>query len=131
MSTKKTYLSNASLLEEAKKILGLVIKNGAITTDKIKDKAVTTDKLADGAVTSRTIQKGAVNSSHLSDNILDELIGSIGEETQEEVKGLREYVEEQINNVTKQLNNVTEQLSGIANGDNNGSIAYYSVIEDI
>lgn len=128
---KTTCFGNAPLLEEAKKILSLVIKNGAITTDKIKDKAVTTDKLADGAVTSRTIQKGAVNSSHLSDNILDELIGSIGEETQEEVKGLREYVEEQINNVTKQLNNVTEQLSGIANGDNNGSIAYYSVIEDI
>ena len=34
---KTTCFGNAPLLEEAKKILGLVIKNGAITTDTARD----------------------------------------------------------------------------------------------
>lgn len=48
---KTTCFGNAPLLEEVKKKLGLVIKDGAITTKKISDKAITTSKIENNAVT--------------------------------------------------------------------------------
>lgn len=64
---KTTCFGNAPLLEEVKKKLGLVIKDGAITTNKIADKAVTTDKLADNAVTTEKIADGAISTDKIKD----------------------------------------------------------------
>lgn len=64
---KTTCFGNAPLLEEVKKKLGLVIKDGAITTNKIADKAVTTDKLADNAVTTEKIADSAVSTDKIKD----------------------------------------------------------------
>ena len=76
MSIKKTYFSEALIGEEAKKKLGLIIKDGAITTNKMKDntvttykivdKAVTEPKLADNSVSERTIQMSAVSHDKLA-----------------------------------------------------------------
>ncbi len=81
MSIKKTYFSEALISEEAKKKLGLVIKDGAITTNKMKDntvttykivdKAVTEPKLADNSVSERTIQMSAVTYDKLAIDAVD------------------------------------------------------------
>lgn len=60
MSTRQTYFGKTSLIEEAKKKLGLVIKDNAITTNKIKDSAVTESKIADDAVTTSKIKDYSV-----------------------------------------------------------------------
>lgn len=67
MCMKTTCFGNAPLLEEVKKKLGLVIKDGAITTKKIKDGAVTESKLADGSVTTEKIKDGAVTEKKIKD----------------------------------------------------------------
>lgn len=81
MSIKKTYFSEALISEEAKKKLGLIIKDGAITTNKMKDntvttykivdKAVTEPKLADNSVSERTIQMSAVSHDKLAIDAVD------------------------------------------------------------
>lgn len=65
---KTTCFGNAPLLEEVKKKLGLVIKDGAITTNKIADKAVTEGKLADGAVTTEKIEDETITAAKLADD---------------------------------------------------------------
>lgn len=60
MGTITTNFGNTSLIEEAKRKLGLIIKDNAITTNKIKDGAVTESKIADGAVTTSKIEDYAV-----------------------------------------------------------------------
>lgn len=67
MCMKTTCFGNAPLLEEVKKKLGLVIKDGAITTNKIKDGAVTESKLAEGSVTTEKIKDGAVTTDKIKD----------------------------------------------------------------
>lgn len=51
MSTSDRYIGESPLSSLPKKALGFVIKNGAITTDKLADGSVTNEKLADGSVT--------------------------------------------------------------------------------
>lgn len=81
MSTRQTYFGKTSLIEEAKKKLGLVIKDNAITTNKIKDSAVTNEKLADDAVTGRNIKEGSININQLSDKCISDIqTSSMGEE---------------------------------------------------
>lgn len=67
------YASEALLSEEARRKLGLVIKNGSVTTDKLKDGAVTPDKLEPG---------------------LWENIDSTNRETQEGLNRLQEWMNE-------------------------------------
>lgn len=82
MSTRQTYFGKTSLIEEAKKKLGLVIKDNAITTNKIKDSAVTESKIADDAVTGRNIKEGSININQLSDKCISDIqTSSMGEET--------------------------------------------------
>lgn len=69
MSVMETCLGKASLIEEVKKKLGLAIRDGVITTNKIKDKAVTSDKIADGAVTSEKIGNNSITMDKLSDSL--------------------------------------------------------------
>lgn len=72
MSIKKTCFGNAPLLEEVKKKLGLVIKDGAITTNKIKDGAVTESKIADGALSTGKIKDGAITTDKIADKAVTE-----------------------------------------------------------
>lgn len=65
MSTRQTYFGKTSLIEEAKKKLGLVIKDNAITTNKIKDSAVTESKIADDAVTTSKIKDYSVTGNKI------------------------------------------------------------------
>lgn len=65
MSTRQTYFGKTSLIEEAKKKLGLVIKDNAITTNKIKDSAVTESKIVDDAVTTSKIKDYSVTSNKI------------------------------------------------------------------
>lgn len=65
MSTRQTYFGKTSLIEEAKKKLGLVIKDNAITTNKIKDSAVTESKIADNAVTTSKIKDYSVTGNKI------------------------------------------------------------------
>lgn len=69
---KTTCFGNAPLLEEVKKKLGLVIKDGAITTNKIKDGAVTESKLAEASVSTEKIKDGAVTTEKISDGAVNE-----------------------------------------------------------
>jgi len=114
MSVMETCLGKASLIEEVKKKLGLVIRDGAVTTNKIRDKAVTSDKIADnaitdnkmadGAVTERSIKDGIIEKRHLSKQCIaelqnasftDEAIKSLIQEEVSKVQGnlTYEYVE--------------------------------------
>lgn len=68
MSIKETYLGKTALVQEVKKKLGLVIKNDAITTDKIKDGSITTNKIADSAVTTDKVGNNAINESKIAAN---------------------------------------------------------------
>lgn len=65
MSTRQTCFGKTSLIEEAKKKLGLVIKDNAITTNKIKDSAVTESKIADDAVTTSKIKDYSVTGNKI------------------------------------------------------------------
>lgn len=65
MGTSEKYISEALLKNEPKKPLGFVIKDDAVTTEKIKDQAVTEDKLADNSVSSDKILDGAVTKEKL------------------------------------------------------------------
>ena len=69
---KTTCFGNAPLLEEVKKKLGLVIKDGAITTNKIKDGAVTESKLAEASVSTEKIKDDAITTDKISDGAVNE-----------------------------------------------------------
>lgn len=72
MGLKEKFFSEALLKETAKKKLGLVIKDGAVTADKIADKSITTDKLHDEAVTTEKIGSQAVTGDKIADLSISE-----------------------------------------------------------
>lgn len=72
METYEKYISEALLKNEPKKKLGLVLKDGAVTTDKIADKAITESKIADGAVSTIKIKDYAVTTTKLADSSVTE-----------------------------------------------------------
>ena len=45
MSTTEKYISNAKLRDKPKKPIGLVLKDGSVTSTKIADKSISLDKL--------------------------------------------------------------------------------------
>lgn len=73
MSTSEKYFSEALLGKKPKKPLSVIIKDYAVTTQKIADKAVTEDKLAVGSVTTDKISDGSVTADKLSFALLDEV----------------------------------------------------------
>lgn len=73
MSLKEKFFSEALMKETAKQKLGLVIKDGAINSDKIADGSVTTAKLADNAVNTSKLVDGSVTTVKIADyNITSE-----------------------------------------------------------
>lgn len=70
---KEKFIGESTIRDAPHKKLSLVLRDGAVTTDKIADEAVTTEKIADGAVTK----------DKFSDNILDD----IKSDTEESMQG--------------------------------------------
>lgn len=76
MGIMNTHFGISFIKNKPKKKIGLIINNGAITTDKMKDntvttykivdKAVTESKLANNSVSERTIQMSAVSHDKLA-----------------------------------------------------------------
>lgn len=99
MCMKTTCFGNAPLLEEVKKKLGLVIKDGAITTKKIADGAVTESKLADGSVTTEKIKDGAVTTEKIMDKSIT--LDKLSDALTEGIKEWRIAVEETIAEMIK------------------------------
>lgn len=65
--SKDNYLSEAPLSEKPSKKYKILLKEGAVTTDKIRDRNVTTEKIADDAVKTEKIAPGAVTTSKIAD----------------------------------------------------------------
>ena len=83
--SKKNYLSEAALKDKPQGKYHLVVKDGAISTDKLADEAVKTDKIADENITTEKIKDKAITNDKLADKTLtvdkfsDELYnGTIG-----------------------------------------------------
>ena len=90
MGIMNTHFGASFIKNKPKKKIGLIINNGAITTNKMKDntvttykivdKAVTEPKLADNSVSERTIQMSAVSHDKLAigavdkENIMDNAV---------------------------------------------------------
>lgn len=71
MSTEK-YIGEATLKDNPGKKLGLIIRDGSVTTNKIADENVTTEKVTNGAVTTSKIAEQAVTDSKLDDGAVVE-----------------------------------------------------------
>lgn len=56
MSTTEKYISNAKLRDKPKKSIGLVLKDGSVTSTKIADKSISLDKL-DKHIQDRIVNK--------------------------------------------------------------------------
>lgn len=60
MAEKEKYMGEARLIDKIKSKLNLIIKPGAITTDKLADKAVTAEKVSNDAITGDKIQDAEI-----------------------------------------------------------------------
>lgn len=56
MSTTEKYISNTKLRDKPKKPIGLVLKDGSVTSTKIADKSISLDKL-DKHIQDRIVNK--------------------------------------------------------------------------
>lgn len=56
MSTTEKYISNAKLRDKPSKPIGLVLKDGSVTSTKIADKSISLDKL-DKYIQDRIVNK--------------------------------------------------------------------------
>lgn len=68
MGLKEKFFSEALLKETAKKKLGLVIKDGAVTADKIADDSISTEKIIDKAISTDKLADGSVTNIKIADN---------------------------------------------------------------
>ena len=73
MRTEK-YIGEAALKDKPGKKLGLIIRDGSVTTNKIADENVTTEKVANEAVTTSKIAEQAVTNSKLGNNAVVERV---------------------------------------------------------
>lgn len=73
MSTEK-YIGEAALKDNPGKKLGLIIRDGSVTTNKIADENVTTEKVANEAVTTSKIAEQAVTDNKLGDSAVVERV---------------------------------------------------------
>lgn len=68
------YIGEAALKDKPGKKLGLIIRDGSVTTNKIADENVTTEKVANEAVTTSKIAEQAVTNSKLGNNAVVERV---------------------------------------------------------
>lgn len=73
MRTEK-YIGEAALKDKPGKKLGLIIRDGSVTTNKIADENVTTEKVANEAVITSKIAEQAVTNSKLGNNAVVERV---------------------------------------------------------
>lgn len=66
MNTEK-YIGEAALKDKPGKKLGLIIRDGSVTTNKIADENVTTEKIAKEAITNNKMAKDSVNTVQVID----------------------------------------------------------------
>lgn len=72
--SKEKYIGEATLKDKPGKKLGLIIRDGSVTTNKIADENVTTEKVANEAVTTSKIAEQAVTNSKLGNNAVVERV---------------------------------------------------------
>lgn len=66
MGIMNTHFGASFIKNKPKKKIGLIINNGAITTDKIKDSSITTNKIVDNAVTTNKVDNNAITENKIA-----------------------------------------------------------------
>lgn len=71
MSTSEKYIGEALLENKPKKPINFILKDSAVTTDKLADGAITDTKLSEGCVTTEKITDGAITEKEIEPEFLE------------------------------------------------------------